>query len=149
MNEIESPDGPTELWRVNVRSETSEKVLPGTPVLEFDISDDGREVVYSVQPRDQPLQIWLAALDHASAPRSITASGEDWPHFGLSDRQSIFRLAGPPVDRRRHDCGEWYRWHIRGPARGRPPAADLPWLYGDLGARREVSVRFYPAAVTE
>jgi Tol biopolymer transport system component len=86
----EAPDAPTELWRVDVPSETSTKVLPGTPMLEFDISDGGREVVYSVQPRGKPSQIWLAALDRGSPPQLIAASGEDSPHFG-PDGQIVVR----------------------------------------------------------
>jgi len=82
----ESPGAPTELWRTDVASERSERVLPGVSMLEFDISDDAKEVVYSTQPPGKPIQIWVGALDRSSPPQSISASGEDSPHFGPDGR---------------------------------------------------------------
>ena len=82
----ESPGAPTELWRTDVASERSERMLPGVSMLEFDISDDAKEVVYSTQPPGKPIQIWVGALDRSSPPQSISASGEDSPHFGPDGR---------------------------------------------------------------
>ena len=85
-----SPGAPTELWRTDVASEKSEKVLPGISMLEFDVSDDASEVIYSAQPRGTPSQLWVATLDRRSAPQLIAASGEDSPHFGPNGR-IVFR----------------------------------------------------------
>jgi DNA-binding winged helix-turn-helix (wHTH) protein/Tol biopolymer transport system component len=86
----ESPGTSTELWRTDVSSEKSEKALPGTSMLEYDISDDAKEVVYSVQPSGKPSQVWVAALDRRSPPQLVSASGEDSPRFGRDDR-IVFR----------------------------------------------------------
>ena len=67
----ESPGGPTELWRTDVASEKSEKALPGISMLEFDISDDAKEVVYSAQP---PGQAFAALGEH---PGPAFASSTD------------------------------------------------------------------------
>jgi hypothetical protein len=82
----ESPGPPTELWRADVGSEKSEKVLPGIFMAEFDLSDDAREVLYSVQLPGKPSQVWVASLDRRSAPQLISSSGGDSPYFGPDGR---------------------------------------------------------------
>ena len=59
-------------------------------MLEFDISDDAEEVVYSAQPPGKPSQLWVGTLDRSSPPQLISASGEDSPHFG-PDGRIVFR----------------------------------------------------------
>jgi DNA-binding winged helix-turn-helix (wHTH) protein/Tol biopolymer transport system component len=78
----ESPGQPQELWRADLATDESARVLPGVSMLEFDISDDGKEVVYSVQAAGKPSQIWLARLDRSSPPHPVSDSDEDFPHFG-------------------------------------------------------------------
>jgi DNA-binding winged helix-turn-helix (wHTH) protein/Tol biopolymer transport system component len=78
----ESPGTPTQLWRTDLTTERSEKALPGISIQEFDISDDGKAVVYSSQSSGKPLHLWVAALDRRSPPQLISASGDDSPRFG-------------------------------------------------------------------
>jgi hypothetical protein len=82
----ESLGAPTELWRTDVASEKSAKALPGISMLEFDVSEDAEQVVYSAQPPGKPSQLWVGTLDRRSPPRLISASGEDSPHFGPDGR---------------------------------------------------------------
>jgi len=86
----ESPGAPIELWRTDVASEKSERMLPGVSIQEFDISDDGTEVVYSAQPPGRPVQLWLGPLNRSSPPRLLSTSGGDSPHFG-SDGRIVYR----------------------------------------------------------
>jgi serine/threonine protein kinase len=86
----ESPDAPTELWRTDVASERNEKAFPGISMLEFDVSDDAKEVVYSTKPPGKPSELWVGTLDRRSPPRLISASGENSPHFG-PDGRIVFR----------------------------------------------------------
>jgi serine/threonine protein kinase len=87
----ESAGGPTELWKTDFESEQNQRLLPGTFMLEFDISDDGKEVVYSAQPSGKPSQLWIASLDRSSPPQQLfSASGGDSPHFGREGR-IVFR----------------------------------------------------------
>jgi hypothetical protein len=57
---------------------------------EYDVSNDGKEVVFSTQPLGKASQLWLAHLDGSSPPRLITSTGERAPHFG-PDAQVIFQ----------------------------------------------------------
>ena len=86
----ETPASPLELWRTEVASERSERILPGISMLEFDVSDDAKEVVYSTQPLGEPGQIWIGRLDRTSSPRSVAGLGEASPHFG-PDGRIVFR----------------------------------------------------------
>jgi Tol biopolymer transport system component len=86
-----SQGGATELWRADLESERSEAVLRGISVLEYDISDDAREAVFSTQPPGRTTQLWIATLDRSSPPRLLSFTGEDSPHFGRNG-QILFRL---------------------------------------------------------
>jgi len=86
----ESAGAPNELWKSDVASQRSEKAIAGVSILEFDISDDASEVVYSTQPAGKSSQIWLFPLDRSSPPRLIYDHGGDSPRFG-PDGRIVFR----------------------------------------------------------
>ena len=71
----------TELWRVNVESGVSEAVFPGVGMVSFDVSADGREVVYQTEDRGTS-ELWLARVSRDAPAKRIAHSGENSPHFG-------------------------------------------------------------------
>ena len=71
-----------ELWRMMVESGKSEAVFPGVSMLAYDVSPDGKQVVYCAALRGGTRQLWLAPVDRSSPPRRIGDSGETRPHFG-------------------------------------------------------------------
>jgi DNA-binding winged helix-turn-helix (wHTH) protein/Tol biopolymer transport system component len=71
-----------ELWRTMVRSGKSEAVFPGVSMLAFDVSPDGKQVVYCTELTGGLRQLWLGSLDRSSPPKRIGRSGETRPHFG-------------------------------------------------------------------
>jgi eukaryotic-like serine/threonine-protein kinase len=87
----DSPASPSELWRRDLESGKSEAVLRGMSMVEYDISNDGKEVVFSMQPPGKASQLWLAQLDGSSPPRLIASTGERAPHFG-PDAQVVFQF---------------------------------------------------------
>jgi hypothetical protein len=70
----------SELQRLTVSTGKSEAVLPGVPVLEFDVSLDGTQVVYT-SPAPGGTQLWLESLDRSAPPRRIGVTGERSPLF--------------------------------------------------------------------
>ncbi|MDQ1468872.1 MAG: eukaryotic-like serine/threonine-protein kinase [Bryobacterales bacterium] len=86
------PDASIELWRTNHESGKSENVAPGFSMLEYDVSSDEKEVVFSTQPSGKATQVWLATLDRRSPPRLISSSGETSPYFG-PEGQILYRLS--------------------------------------------------------
>jgi len=64
-----------ELCMTDLSSGATEHVLPGLVVLDFDISRDERQVAFTTRRNDEP-EIWLASLDHRSAPRPVVTSAD-------------------------------------------------------------------------
>jgi DNA-binding winged helix-turn-helix (wHTH) protein len=77
-----APASGNELWRTRIDSGKSEQALPGVSMAEFDISSEGKEVVYSVRPASSKSEIWLGVLDRSSPPQHVSSSGDALPHFG-------------------------------------------------------------------
>jgi DNA-binding winged helix-turn-helix (wHTH) protein/Tol biopolymer transport system component len=71
-----------ELWRMMVDSGKSEAVFPGVSMLAYDVSPDGKQVVYAAAAPAGTTQLWLAPLDRSSPARRLAGSGETRPHFG-------------------------------------------------------------------
>jgi DNA-binding winged helix-turn-helix (wHTH) protein/Tol biopolymer transport system component len=80
-----------ELWRLMLETGKSEAVFPGTSMVSYDVSPDGKQVVYASVDRDGTSQLWLAPMDRSSPARQIGHSGETTPHFGPRG-QILFRL---------------------------------------------------------
>jgi len=78
----DSPSAPSELWRTNLESETGEPAMPGVSMADYDLSSDGREVIFSRQRPGEGSEIWWASLDRSVPPRRIAAVEGAWPHFG-------------------------------------------------------------------
>jgi DNA-binding winged helix-turn-helix (wHTH) protein/Tol biopolymer transport system component len=76
-------DGPgAELWRARVDSGKSDAVFPRISMTAFDISPDGKHVVYTTAAPDGTTQLWLAPLDRGLPATKVTISGARSPHFG-------------------------------------------------------------------
>jgi serine/threonine protein kinase len=81
-----------ELRAVDQRSGKTDVLLQDLPVVDYDISHDERNVVFTTQPSARERQIWLAPLDHSSPPRMIVQGG-DSAFFG-AEGEIIFRQLG-------------------------------------------------------
>jgi DNA-binding winged helix-turn-helix (wHTH) protein/Tol biopolymer transport system component len=84
-------DAYPELWRLTLDTGKAEAVFPGTSMDAYDVSPDGKQVVYTTVGRDGKSQLWLAPIDRSSPARQIGHSGETSPHFGPQG-QILFRL---------------------------------------------------------
>jgi hypothetical protein len=81
-----------ELRSVDQRSGKTDVLLQDLPVVDYDISHDERNVVFTTQPSARERQIWLSPLDHSSPPRMIVQGG-DSAFFG-AEGEIIFRQLG-------------------------------------------------------
>jgi hypothetical protein len=82
----------SELFRLTLDTGKSEAVFPGTSMVDYDVSPDGKQVVYTSVGRDGRSQLWLAPIDRRSSARQVGNSGETLPHFGPQG-QILFRIA--------------------------------------------------------
>ncbi|MFC5863271.1 winged helix-turn-helix domain-containing protein [Acidicapsa dinghuensis] len=81
-----------ELWRTVVESGQSEAVFSGVAMTAFDLSSDGKQVVYTTAVPGQPSQLWLAPLDRSLPVTRVDISGVRSPHFGIKG-QILFQYA--------------------------------------------------------
>lgn len=82
----------TDLWRYHMSSAHHEAVLTGFAIDDYDVANDGSEVVFSTQPVGMPSELWLARLDRQVPPQRIAATGEQAPHFG-GRGEIVFKLS--------------------------------------------------------
>jgi Tol biopolymer transport system component len=60
----------------------SEKLFPGFAVTRYDVSSDGKRVVFAALDAEGKSAIWLASLTHSFAPKQLTQSETYRPFFG-------------------------------------------------------------------
>lgn len=81
------------LWRTEVATGRSEPVTE-LPVSEYDLSPDGREVVFSSEQGDGTVEIWRAPTDKSRAPQRLASGHVATPHFGGDGRVLFTRNEG-------------------------------------------------------
>jgi Tol biopolymer transport system component len=72
-----------ELWVVELKGGRSEQLLPGFAVTGYDISLDGRRIVFAAQGPHGESRLWIASPDRRFPPRQIpSVTSDDSPVFG-------------------------------------------------------------------
>jgi len=82
----------TELWQTEVDSGKSEAVLPDVSMASFNISPDGKQVVYATWGAKGVTELWRAPMDRSSAPVRLGIPGARMPQFG-GQGQILFQRA--------------------------------------------------------
>lgn len=81
---------PGEVMVADLRSGRVEPVVHGFPVLNFDISRDGRQLVMEAPDEVGRSRLWLAPLDRSASVRQVPNVEGGQPHF-LPDSEILFR----------------------------------------------------------
>lgn len=76
--------GGGELHVFDLDSGISESYFPGLRVTSFDLSSDGRKIVFAAVTSDRKSRIWLAPVSRRSAPRMLGTREALGPVFGRS-----------------------------------------------------------------
>jgi serine/threonine protein kinase len=85
------PQGRTsELWSTEITTGKSAPVVSEPGLFGFDISPDGRNVVYSVGAEDGARSLWSARVDHLVSPRKLTSNGKDLSPVFTPDGDLVF-----------------------------------------------------------
>src|SRR5205823_1087409 len=84
-----------ELYITELSSGRTDRVLPGIPILDFDVARDERQVAFTTE-RDGESQVWLASLDRRSAPRQLVAPADHVSFTG--GNEIVFRFLGQHVN---------------------------------------------------
>ena len=81
-----------ELRETDLATGQSERLLQGFLITSYDISADGKQIVFASTHEISGPRIWLAPLDRRSAPRRLSSSDEDMPLF-MPDGDILFRAS--------------------------------------------------------
>jgi Tol biopolymer transport system component len=81
-----------ELREANLSTGQSERLLQGFLITSYDISADGKHIVFASTHETSGPRIWLAPLDRRSAPRRLSSTDEDMPLF-MPDGHILFRAS--------------------------------------------------------
>ena len=74
-----------ELWRSDIDGNNRERLFPGLDITRYDVSSDGQRIVFAANQADGKSLVWLAWLDHRSAPRQLAQREAYRPLFGPAD----------------------------------------------------------------
>jgi Tol biopolymer transport system component len=96
------------LWSRDLESGTSQEVLPGVSMSDFDVSPDQTQVAFTTKTADGSSEVWLARLDRRSPPRSIARgadlvsfAGDDLAFRSLGEKSNSLELIEPDGTGRR------------------------------------------------
>ncbi len=83
-----------ELWAVDLKSGQQERLLPDLLMTHFDLSPDGKRLIFSALDANGKSRLWLASLEGRFPPRQLAPAGGPEEHrafFGASG--DLFFLA--------------------------------------------------------
>jgi eukaryotic-like serine/threonine-protein kinase len=92
-----------ELWVTDMDSGRSERLLPGVSMTAFDISADGKRVVYCAPDVQGKSYVWIAPLQRQFSPRWLSPTENDRVFFG-PDGTIIFH---------RSEAGRQFIFHMK------------------------------------
>ena len=81
--------GASELWVANLNSGGNEPLLPDIAVTSYDLSQDGKRVVFSSVDSDRRSRLWIAPVDRSDIPKQIPNAEGDMPFF-LGSGEVVF-----------------------------------------------------------
>jgi eukaryotic-like serine/threonine-protein kinase len=101
-----------ELWVADLANNRSERALPGFEVTGFDVSLDGKQLVFAATDKNNVPGLWLASLDMEFSPRRFASpASEDQPFLDSSgniffrasegNQNFIYRMKTDGTDRRK------------------------------------------------
>ncbi len=81
-----------ELWRTRLATGKAEVVFPWVAMLDYDVSPDGREAVFSTSNGSGSTDFWMGPTDQTHPPARLAIEGGSYPHFGPGGR-IVFQFA--------------------------------------------------------
>jgi len=121
-NEFAWYRNPGELRIADLQSGRSEPLAPGLPILDYDISADGQQVVMWTTDREGKPRLWVAPLDRSSPPMQVPNVEGGSPKFGPGGDVFFRHVEGMSTF--------VYRVHPDGTALRKALAEPVYFLYG-------------------
>jgi Tol biopolymer transport system component len=142
----DSSSSSSELWRRDFASGKSQAILAGISMVEYDISTDAKEVVYSTQPPGKASQLWLAPVDGSAPPTLIASRGARAPHFG-PDAKIVFQFTDGQanfIGQTKKDGSEFSRLLPYPISAFLAISPDRRWIVADVPLPDDDSIRAIP-----
>jgi len=79
-----------ELWMAETDTGRRQRLMPGIKVRNYDVSPDGKKVVYVSQDAEGKSRLWIASLDRRFPPRQVLPDEANFAYFG-ADGTLIFQ----------------------------------------------------------
>jgi serine/threonine protein kinase len=79
-----------ELWVADLAKGHAERILPGFSVARYDISPDGKRVVFAASDAEGKSALWLASLDRRFPPKRLPFSSEAYRPFFAPNGSIVF-----------------------------------------------------------
>jgi eukaryotic-like serine/threonine-protein kinase len=79
-----------ELWSANLEAGTRDRLFPEFLLADYNLSSDGRRMIFAAIGDDGKTNIWLAPLDGRTAPRRLSNLNADRAFFGAEGDVIIF-----------------------------------------------------------
>jgi Tol biopolymer transport system component/DNA-binding winged helix-turn-helix (wHTH) protein len=117
---LQQADSEPELWRVNVSSGETEPVFPGVSMYDFDLSLDGKRVLYSGTSSNGTTELCVASVDRNSTPHRLAVPGAVDPRFGPPGKLFFLRTEGD----------SWFLEEINEDGSGRQKVLSFPIVDG-------------------
>ena len=83
-----------ELWVTDMDSGQSERPLPGVSMTAFEISHDGKKVVYCASDAQGQSYVWIASLQRRFSPRRLAQTEND--RCFSAPKEKLFFIAPKP-----------------------------------------------------
>lgn len=71
---------------MNAATGASEGLFPGVFMADYEVSPDGKQVVYSTASAGKTSRLWIAPINRESPAKQLADSGEGFPHFGRNGK---------------------------------------------------------------
>ena len=84
---------PGQIWAMDLHSGLTRPLVTGLPVIDYDISPDGRQLVIETAASGGKSRLWIAPFDRRSPPRQIPNVAGRTPMFGPTG-EVFFRDSG-------------------------------------------------------
>jgi hypothetical protein len=84
------------LWMTELETGLRERLFPRFDLMAYDVSRDGRRIVFAALDDKGRSHLWLARLDTRLAPRQLSPVEADSPRFGAHD-DIFFRMQDGPA----------------------------------------------------
>ena len=81
--------GASELWMADIGSGRNEPLFPGVAITGYELSQDGKRIVFSANGSTGANQLWIASADRTDPPRRIPNAEGDMPDF-LGPHEVVF-----------------------------------------------------------